>query len=255
MTARDELARDGVTLLRGAVEPGVLQTLREAVEANRRAARPLSRQVLYTHTPEPAGRPPLTALMDQWLSPHRYQGAGSTSQAAETLRPTASALLDAPAVLFQDLLLIKRPGQKPFPWHQDFGFWPVDKPAGVIIWVPLQASNGDTGALQFAKGSHRLGPRPVIDLHDGRPQDRSARLGFVVDEWPLFAPTYAEGDAVAFSPVTFHGSPPMRREAVRAAWSCIFLDPTVRWQHANAPNHPLCRVVPDGAPVTEFAHA
>ena len=255
MTAREELAREGVTLLRGAVKQVVLRALRNAVQTNRQSARPMSRQVLYTHTAEPAGRPPLTALMDQWLSPHRYEGAGSTQAAAEALRPIASALLDAPAVLFQDLLLVKRPGQKPFPWHQDFGFWPVDKPAGVIIWVPLQASNGDTGALQFAQRSHLLGPRPVIDLHDGAPQDHSANLGFSVDEWPLFAPTYAEGDAVAFKPTTFHASPPMRRQAVRAAWSCIFLDPSVRWRHANAPNHPLCRHVPDGAPVTEFDHA
>ncbi|MEZ4473423.1 MAG: hypothetical protein R3F60_22075 [bacterium] len=56
---------------------------------------------------------------------------------------------------------------------------------------------------------------------------------------------------MAFTPTTFHASPAMVRPGERAAWSCIFLSPRVRWCHANAPNHPLCRVVADGAPVTE----
>ncbi len=50
-------------------------------------------------------------------------------------------------------------------------------------------------------------------------------------------------------------SPAMRRPGERAAWSCIFLSPRARWSHANAPNHPLCKVVADGAPVTELPHA
>lgn len=255
VSAPRELAERGVTFLEGAVPAAVLNGLRGALAANRALARPMSRQVLYTHAPPTSPRPPLTALMDQWLSPFRYEGAGSTRAAADAMRPLVAELLCEPGVLFQDLLLVKRQGQRVFPWHQDFGYWPVDRPLGVVLWVPLQASDGATGALRFAVASHLLGPRPVVDLHDGRPQDGEAELAFDEGDWPLYAPRYEPGDAVAFSPVTFHASPAMAREGERAAWSCIFLSPRARWCHANAPRHPLCKVVPDGALVTELPHA
>lgn len=254
-SAKLALEQDGVALLRGAITVQQQQHLCAAVNANRAAARTLSSQVLYTHGPVPAGRPPLTAIMDQWLSPFRFTGPGSTRAVADAMRPVAERLLGEKGVLFQDLLLVKRVGHGEFPWHQDFGYWPVDRPLGVVLWAPLQSTGHDTGALRFALASHRLGARPVVDLHNGRTQDPDADLAFVPDEWPLFAPTYDAGDVVAFTPTTFHASPAMRRPTERAAWSCIFLSPRARWSHANAPNHPLCRVVPDGAPVTELDHA
>ncbi|MES2638576.1 MAG: phytanoyl-CoA dioxygenase family protein [Myxococcota bacterium] len=255
LEAREAIAVEGVAVLKNVVAPPVLAALREAVAANRANHRPMSRQVLYTHGPTPRNRPPLTALMDQWLSPFLYAGPGSTRAVTDALRPLAAELLGEPGVLFQDLLLVKREGQKEFPWHQDFGYWPVDRPLGVVLWVPLQPSDGLSGAVRFAVGSHRLGPRPVVDLHNGAPQDHGADLAFDPDAWPALAPTYAAGDAVAFTPVTFHASPAMRRPGERAAWSCIFLSPRARWSHANAPNHPLCKIVPDGALVTELSHA
>ncbi|MEZ4266417.1 MAG: phytanoyl-CoA dioxygenase family protein [Myxococcota bacterium] len=232
----------------------MLGALRAALADNRAAARPMSERNTYR-----ISRPRRIAhrcrpFMDQWLSPFRYAGAGSTRAVAEAVRPLAARLLGEPGVLFQDLLLLKRSGQKEFPWHQDFGFWPVDQPAGVVLWVPFQASDQRSGALRFAAGSHQLGPRPVVDLHDGSPQDRRADLGFNPGDWPLFAPAYAPGDAVAFTPITFHASPAMERPGERAAWSCVFLSPRARWCHANAPNHPLCKVVPDRALVTELPH-
>ena len=251
---RQQLGDQGVVHLPGTVAGEVLGTLRHAIEANR-ASRARSRQVLYTHTPEPPGRPPLDALMDQWLSPHRAPGPCSTLSAAEALRPIAAQLLGLDPVLFQDLLLVKRPGQHPFPWHQDAPFWPIDRADGVVIWVPLQSASPASGGLGFAVGSHRLGPRPVIDLHDGHPQDRTRPLGFKAADWPILQPTYAPGDAIAFHPLTFHGSPAMCTPGERAAWSVAFLSPHVRWRHASAPNHPLCRTVRDGAPVSEVYDA
>lgn len=249
------LTRDGVVHLRGVISPELLEALRLALAAIRSTSRPVSRQVLYTHGSPPVARPPLSALMDQWLNPFRYAGSGSTRAVAEAVRPLADRLLGESVVLFQDLLLVKREGHAEFPWHQDYGFWPVDRPAGVVVWVPLQGADTASGALRFARGSHRLGARPVVDLHDGRPQDPAADLGFDPADWPLLAPAYVAGDAVAFTPLTFHASPPMHRPGERIAWSCVFLSAQAKWSHAHAPNHPLCRLVRDGAAVTEVHHA
>jgi ectoine hydroxylase-related dioxygenase (phytanoyl-CoA dioxygenase family) len=253
--ARTDLRTDGVTLIREAVKPDFVESLLSSFAQASASDRPRSKQVLYTHGPAPSGRPPLSALMDQWLSPHRYQGTASTLPCADRIRPLANALLEAETVLFQDLILSKRPEQARFPWHQDFGFWPLDRPTGVVLWVPLQDSGPKNGGLRFAVGSQKLGKRPVVDLHTGKPQDGQARLGFDPGQWPIFAPTYRKGDVVAFTPLTFHASPEMRSAGRRVAWSCVFLSPDVRWKHSNAPNHPLCSHVTDGEPVQEVLSA
>ena len=253
--ARGELAERGVTLLRAAVSADILDGLRDAVAANAALGRPLSSQVLFTHGPPPVDRPPLTSIMNTYIGPFRHAGAGSTRAQVEAIRPLAAELLGEPPVLLQDVLLIKYPGQKVFPWHQDFGFWPVDKPLGVVLWVPLQATDPSSGAVRFAAGSHALGPRPVVDLHNGQPQADGAALGFDPDEWPAFTPSFEVGDVAAFTPLTFHSSPPMQRQGKRAAWSCVFLSPRVRWSHANAPNHPFCKHLPDGELIAEHMNA
>jgi len=248
---RAALERDGATVLRGVVGEHTLADLVAALAAVRTSGCATSRQVLYTHRPPPQEAPPLSTIVEQWLNPFRYGGASSTRSAANALRPLAAELLGEAVVLFQDLLLVKKPGQKPFPWHQDFGFWPIDLPLALVFWVPLNAVDETTGGLRFATGSHRLGVEPVVDLHDGRPQDASAVTRFNPDAWPALIPSYRAGDAVAFSPLTFHSSPAMIRDGERPAWSCVFLSHRARWRHANAPRHPLCSVVEDGAPVSE----
>ncbi len=242
---RSALHADGVVLLRGVIDDALVASLREARADLESAGRPLSRQVLYVDGPEPLGRPPLTALMDQWLSPHRWSGPGSTQSAAAALRPLVDTLLPG-AVLFQDLMLVKKPAQRPFPWHQDYPYWPVDRPDGLVFWVPLTPTDTESGALRFAVGSQRLGPRPAVDLHDGRPQDEARKLGFDPSEWDWFAPRYEVGDAVVFLPTTFHGSPATTRREERAAWSSTGLSPGGRCWPANAPTHPLCATVKDG---------
>ncbi|MBX3269726.1 MAG: phytanoyl-CoA dioxygenase family protein [Sandaracinaceae bacterium] len=239
-----------MALLEDVVGRATLAGLRAAAEACQRNELPMSKQVLYTHGAPPPGRPPLSAIIEQWLNPHQHRDACSTGGAADAMRPVVRQLLDDP-VLFQDLLLVKRRGHKEFPWHQDFGFWPVDRPDGIVLWIPLDESDAESGALRFAIGSHRLGARPVVDLHDGQPQSADAELGFSPGAFPIFAPAYRAGDAVAFSPLTFHSSPPRLRDGERIAWSCVFLSATVRWQHARAPNHPVCRRTVDGAKIQE----
>lgn len=246
------LRQDGFVLLRDVLSLEVRTELSATADALRDDPASRSRQVLYTHSAPPEGRPHLDALLDQWLSPHRRSGVQSTRGALEALRPVARELLGEEPVVFQDLILVKRPGQQPFPWHQDYGYWPIDRPEGVVIWAPLSACDPTRGALRVARGSHRLGERPVVDLHVGTPQRKGAELGFDPEAHEVVAPTFNAGDAIAFLPTTFHASPPMTARSTRVAWVSIWLSPRCRWSHAHAPNHPLCRHVPDGEPVQEL---
>lgn len=251
--ARSDLDSKGFALLQAVLSVDSVRALREIVDRLQSSTIPKSRQVLYTRGAVPEGRPPLSTLIDQWLNPHRHTGSTSTRSHAEQLRPLAESLLGGPAVLLQDLVLVKRAGHGDFHWHQDYGYWPVDRPDGIVFWTALSGASPSRGALRFAVGSHRLGPRHVIDLHTGQPQDPSVPAEVLDGKFDIAEPTYAPGDVVAFTPVTFHASHPLVGPGERAAWSVIFLSSRCRWSHANAPNHPLCRLVLDGTPVHELA--
>lgn len=250
MTDPEALARDGFVPHPGLLSPADVARLRSRVDALFGSERPQSRQVLYVDGRVPPGTPPLDDLLHQWLNPHRF-GVEGTADLLDAPRRAAAALLGAEPVLFQDLLLVKTPAQRRFPWHQDFPFWPVDRPLGVVCWIPLVPSVALGGGLMFARGSQRLGVQPVIDLHRGEPQATGAQLA-ALDDFETVCPSLDPGDAVFFSPLVMHASPPRRTRGRRAAWSSIWLHPDVCWQHARAPAHPLCREVPDGAPVSAW---
>ena len=256
MTARRErLELDGVVIASGFLSDGDVQALVRVVDVLARKSVPRSRQVLYTHEPAPPDRPHFDTLMHQWLNPHRFAGPESTRTVADSLRPRLAALLGAEPVLFQDLIMVKRAGHRRFPWHQDFPFWPVDRPLGVIVWTPLVRSDERSGGLSFALGSHRMEPWSAIDLHTGLTQSGARDPASSLDAYEILRPHFTAGDAALFSPLMFHMSPPGRPGPARAAWSSVWLHPSVRWQHARAPRHPLCRIVSDGASVTDWARA
>jgi len=250
MTAHEALAHDGFTVSPALLTPSTVARLRRRVDALFNSNRPQSRQVLYVDGVVPPDTPPLDRLLHQWLNPHRF-GADGTADLLDAPRRIARELLGAEPVLFQDLLLVKTPAQRRFPWHQDFPFWPVDRPLGLVCWIPLVPSAAVGGGLMFARGSHRLGCQPVVDLHRGRPQAQGMPSA-ALDDFEVVCPPLAPGDAVFFSPLVMHGSPPRRTAGRRAAWSSIWLHPDVRWQRARAPAHPLCREVTDGARVSAW---
>lgn len=250
-----EIESHGLVLAPGLLSADEVRALAEVVDALVEADVPRSRQVLYTHEPAPADRPHFDALMHQWLNLHRLSRPASTHQIADALRPRVARMLGVEPVLLQDLILLKHRGHPAFPWHQDFPFWPVDRPQGVIVWVPLVQSDERSGGLAFARGSHRLGAWPAIDLHTGLAQRDARDPGPMLEQHEILRPRFHMGDAALFSPLMFHMSSANERGPARAAWSSIWLDPSVRWCHARAPRHPICQQVPDGAPVTDWPYA
>ncbi len=243
------IAEDGFAVARGLLSTDALAALAGRVERLFASERPRSRQVLYVDGRPPPDTPHLDRLLHQWLNPHRFPGEEGTADLLAAPRALAVRALGAPPVLFQDLLLVKTPQQKRFPWHQDFPFWPIDRPLGVVVWVPLVANTRRAGGLMFARGSHRLGPRAVVDLHRGHAQDPTAELPSIDDLYETVCPALAPGDGLIFSPLVFHGSPARRAAGRRVAWSSVWLHPDVRWSHSRAPAHPICRHVVDGARV------
>lgn len=57
--------------------------------------------------------------------------------------------------LYHDQALIKEPGGKLTPWHQDYYYWPLDTEHTITMWMPLVDVNREMGSMSFVEGSHR----------------------------------------------------------------------------------------------------
>jgi ectoine hydroxylase-related dioxygenase (phytanoyl-CoA dioxygenase family) len=56
--------------------------------------------------------------------------------------------------LYHDQALIKDPGGKPTPWHQDHYYWPLATEHTVTMWMPLVDCPHEMGTMEFIPGSH-----------------------------------------------------------------------------------------------------
>jgi ectoine hydroxylase-related dioxygenase (phytanoyl-CoA dioxygenase family) len=56
--------------------------------------------------------------------------------------------------LYHDQALIKEPGGKRTPWHQDYYYWPLDTVHTITMWMPLVDVTKQMGSMTFVDGSH-----------------------------------------------------------------------------------------------------
>jgi ectoine hydroxylase-related dioxygenase (phytanoyl-CoA dioxygenase family) len=71
-------------------------------------------------------------------------------------------------VLLEDGAIVKKPvvGKK-LAWHQDYAYWPLATPGAVTCWIALDDVGAANGAMQVAKGSHKLGEKLPVEFGDG----------------------------------------------------------------------------------------
>ena len=155
----------------------------------------------------------------------------------------AAHILNLPEILlFQDLIIWKPPRSKrQVEWHQDYSYWPVDKPSGVTLWIALDQSNEHSGTLRYIPRSHQWGEcQPTIytlesshaqasELPPLRWQQCQAEAQFINVE---------QGVGIIHHPLICHMSPVNQSSLHRRAWSITFLSPSVGWAPEHAP-HPL----------------
>lgn len=241
------LSEVGHQVVRCVLSNADVEALRECLEVLRGTAAP-SREILYTHRlPVDAPERGMAALMDQWVNPHRRAGGASTLAVAARLRAWVGELLGGEAVLFQDVLMDKRGHHRPFPWHQDFPFWPVDRPRGAVIWAALDPVDERRGGLCLEVVVEHLAG-PPIDLHSGEPQPGFETCAVRVPEHRV-CPALDPGDAIVFAPLTWHCSGCNLDEGPRRVWASTWLAADVKWCHSAAPRHPFVRLMRDGEPV------
>ena len=249
---RARFAVDGFVHIPAVLTPAQVAELAGRTPALFGSEHQRSRQVLYVSGEAPPETPHLDAIMHTWLNPHRFTDGLGTGDLLSAPRAAAAKILNTDPVLLQDIYLIKEPGQQRFAWHQDFPFWPIDKPLALTCWIPLFDSAEGAGNLQLAPRSHQIGVHGAIDLHREIPQAAGEERVDVEAQFSVVEPAFAAGDALLFSPLLYHCSGPRTLPGRRPAWASTWLHPRVRWSHARAPTHPLCPHIEDGAFVSEL---
>ena len=118
------------------------------------------------------------------------------------LRGVLSQLMDDEPVLFQEMALLKPPGGREKPWHQDCAYFNVHPDTTVIgVWIALEPATLENGCLHVMPGTHREGPTPHFRRRDWQICDTDVDTGRDV------AVPLELGGCLLWHGLTHHGSP------------------------------------------------
>lgn len=136
---------------------------------------------------------------------------GALSREPGLLALVGRLLGDEPE-LFQDMALLKPPGGREKPWHQDMAYFNVPVDAAVVgVWIALDEATAANGAMRVIPGSHRQGPQLHFNRRDWQVCDTE------VDRGRQVVVPLPPGGALLWHGLTLHGSPPNHSAARRRA--------------------------------------
>jgi ectoine hydroxylase-related dioxygenase (phytanoyl-CoA dioxygenase family) len=193
--------------------------------------------------------------VDHWRSQPEFR----TFAADSGLPEVVGALLRARKVnLYEDSVLVKEPGARERTvWHQDLSYFHVDGEQLCTTWVPLDPTDATTGAVRYARGSHRWDAvyRPNLFVSSmpipGTEGELVPDVDALAEQGDAEVVTFATepGDVVVHHARTLHaaggnGSATTRRRAISVRYCGDDARVLVR---AGAPKKPYQEHVTDGA--------
>jgi phytanoyl-CoA hydroxylase len=121
-------------------------------------------------------------------------------------------MVDGEPELFQDMALIKPPGGREKPWHQDKAFFDVALDAPVVgVWIALEEASPENGCMHIIPDSHKDGPVVHFDRRDLQICDTDVQVNEDVMV-PL-----QPGGALFFDGLIHHGTPVNKTDTLRRA--------------------------------------
>ncbi len=118
------------------------------------------------------------------------------------------------SVMFQDMALLKPPGGREKPWHQDKAYFTYTNETPVVgVWIAIDEATMENGCMRLRSGSHQAGPMIHFQRRDWQICDTDGRDGEVV------AAPLRPGGLLLFNGLLQHGTPSnptgQRRRAVQ----------------------------------------
>lgn len=114
-------------------------------------------------------------------------------------------IVGGPARLFQEMAMIKPPGGREKPWHQDHAYFNLPLTTRIVgVWIALDRVTPENGCMHVLAGGHREGPRIHFMRRDWQLCDTDVR-GTPCTALPMEA-----GDVMIFDAKLPHGTPTNR---------------------------------------------
>lgn len=128
------------------------------------------------------------------------------------LRKAIESIAGEPTRLFQSMALVKPPGGREKPWHQDHAYFDLPIDARVCgVWIALGEVTEENGAMFMLPGAHKGGPIVHFKRRDWQICDTELE-----GRRPVALPMNA-GDLVIFDAKIPHGTPTNRTSSQRWA--------------------------------------
>ncbi len=154
--ARQQFRDDGYLVVRGAIDPGEFELLREVVDRILADKEHLAFDWAWDAREARDAR----SFRIVQASPSRLEPALAAEPFRQWGTRFASELMGRDCEFWYDQFLAKPPGEVsvPTPWHQDEGYWGrnLDE-RGISCWLALHDVNVMNGCMHFIPGGHRDG--------------------------------------------------------------------------------------------------
>ncbi|MEM7271526.1 MAG: phytanoyl-CoA dioxygenase family protein [Actinomycetota bacterium] len=210
----DGFRRDGFHLARGLFTPEEAATLRgEAHAIIDRLGRRYDPNATWRSV-DAAGVDPDAVRLRHCHDAHLHSAAFTRALLDQRLVDLLALFLDGDDVqLHHNKLFVKPPREgAPFPFHQDWPFFPHHDDSLIAAIVHLDDAPADRGCLDLVAGSHLDGRRSHVGQPDWHlPQD-------LVDIGSVTSVPARAGDVLFFSYLTVHGSGPNTSDNARTTW-------------------------------------
>ena len=248
--AAEQLWADGACIVRGVVDAPALDRIRAAVDA-------LADSPELADLGAMAGdRSParFRGGVDHWRT-HPEFAAFATEGAIPAV--TAAVLGTRRLWLYEDSVLVKDPGSPVSTrWHTDDGYFHVEGDRLATVWVALDPSPREAGALCCVRGSHRDDRRfrPTLFVTDDPIPGTEGDLVPAVDpdDPRVFGWDLEPGDLTIHHVRTLHAAGPNRGRTPRRALSVRYCgDDAVVRVKPGAPGKPGFDAVAPGSPLSE----
>jgi ectoine hydroxylase-related dioxygenase (phytanoyl-CoA dioxygenase family) len=154
---------------------------------------------------------------------------------SKRLAKIAADLMQVDGVrLYHDQALYKEAGGGITPWHADQYYWPLATDKTVTVWIPLQETSLEMGALEFSAGSHELSIGRDLKISD----ESEAELETLLKDtkYPHVREAFDVGEVSFHSGWTYHRAGANQTATMRKVMTVIYMDKDMKLKSPSNPN-------------------
>lgn len=124
--------------------------------------------------------------------------------------------------LYHDQALFKEAGGGITPWHADQHYWPMATEKATTVWIPLQVTTLEMGALEFSAGSQAI--LQGRNLSIGEESEAQLQQNLKISGLPHIREPYDIGEVSFHSGWIFHRAGANQTDSMRKVMTVIYMD-------------------------------